>query len=52
LIPLTVVLVLILVLFLAGFAIKALWVAAAILLALWLVGFLARGTERARWYRW
>lgn len=28
-----------------------LWIA-LILLALWLVGFVVRGTEGARWYRW
>ena len=50
--PLVVMLVLILVLFGAGFASKALWIVAVILLVLWLIGFLARGTEGARWYRW
>ncbi len=45
------VLLLVLILFGAGFAVKALWIAALVLLALWLVGFFARGTE-ARWYRW
>jgi hypothetical protein len=34
-----------------GFAVKVLWIVAAIVLALWLIGFLARGPE-ARWYRW
>ena len=32
-------------------AIKVLWIIALILLALWLIGFLARGAEGARWYR-
>jgi hypothetical protein len=34
-----------------GFAVKFLWIVAVIVLALWLIGFLARGPE-ARWYRW
>ena len=34
-----------------GFAIKALWIVAFVLLIAWLVGFVARGTDR-RWYRW
>ena len=45
------VLLLILILGAAGFALKLLWILAVILLVLWLVGFLARGTE-ATWYRW
>jgi hypothetical protein len=35
-----------------GFAIHALWVVAAVLLVLWVLGFLMRGAEGARWYRW
>jgi hypothetical protein len=38
-----------------GFAVHALWIALAILLVLWLLGFVIRGAEgagRARWYRW
>ena len=40
-----------------GFAVKALWVVALIILALWLLGFLFRGGgpvggPRPRWYRW
>ena len=50
--PLLLVLLLALVLFLVGFAVKALWIAAAIVLAAWLVGFFARDVEGARWYRW
>lgn len=50
--PLLIVLLLALVLFGAGFALKILWVLAAIVLALWLIGFVARGAEGARWYRW
>jgi hypothetical protein len=34
-----------------GFSVHFLWIAAAVLLVLWLVGFLARSGER-RWYRW
>ncbi|MDX6507305.1 MAG: hypothetical protein QOG06_1949 [Gaiellaceae bacterium] len=34
-----------------AFAVKFLLIIGAILLALWLVGFLARGAE-ATWYRW
>jgi hypothetical protein len=37
---------------LGGFALHALWVVAGILLALWVIGFLVRGAEGARWYRW
>jgi hypothetical protein len=33
-------------------AIKFLWIIALILLAIWLIGFFARGAEGARWYRW
>jgi hypothetical protein len=32
-------------------AIKILWIIALILLALWLIGFLARGAQGARWSR-
>jgi hypothetical protein len=35
-----------------GFAVHVLWILAAILLVAWLVGFVARGGEGARWYRW
>jgi hypothetical protein len=45
------VLLLAIVLFGVGFAIKFLWIIAAIVLVLWLIGFLARGAD-ARWYRW
>jgi hypothetical protein len=34
-----------------AFAVKFLLIVGAVLLALWLIGFLARGPER-RWYRW
>jgi len=55
-VPLILVLLLILLLFGAGFAVKALWWIAVIVLVLWLVGFFARpaasGGRRSRWYRW
>jgi hypothetical protein len=40
-----------------GFAMKALWYAAIIVLVLWLLGFVIRmpgpaGGPRRRWYRW
>lgn len=41
----------VLVLFGAGFAMKALWIIAIVALVLWALGFLARGTD-ASWYRW
>ena len=45
-------LLLILILGAAGFALKVLWIIALVLLALWLIGFVVRGAEGARWYRW
>ncbi|MGW1893428.1 hydrophobic protein [Streptomyces sp. NPDC002004] len=55
-VPLLVVLLLALLLFGAGFALKALWWIAAIVLVVWLVGFVVRpaspGRTRGRWYRW
>ncbi|EFE67643.1 predicted protein [Streptomyces viridosporus ATCC 14672] len=55
-VPLLLVLLLALVLFGAGFAMKALWWVAVIVLAVWLLGFLVRpagtGGRRGRWYRW
>jgi hypothetical protein len=48
---LLIVLLLAIVLFGIGFAVKFLWVVAAIVLAVWLIGFLARSAD-ARWYRW
>jgi hypothetical protein len=35
-----------------GFAVHALWIIAAVLLVLWVLGFVMRGAEGARWYRW
>ncbi len=47
------VLLIILVLFVVGFAAVKLLIWIAIILAiLWLIGFFVRGAEGARWYRW
>ena len=35
-----------------GFALHALWIIAAIVLVVWLIGFVVRSGESARWYRW
>jgi hypothetical protein len=40
-----------------GFVVHALWIAAGVVLVLWLLGFLVRSAEgvggrRSRWYRW
>lgn len=55
-VPLLLVLLLVLLLFGVGFAVKALWWIALAVLVIWLVGFFARGTasggSRYRWYRW
>ncbi|MER6401742.1 hydrophobic protein [Kitasatospora sp. NPDC059973] len=55
-VPLLLVLLLALLLFGAGFALKALWWVAVVVLVVWLLGFVARSTgasgSRARWYRW
>ncbi|MEU4092324.1 hydrophobic protein [Streptomyces sp. NPDC026673] len=52
-VPLLLVLLLALVLFGAGFAVKVLWWVALIVLVLWLLGFVARGgSGGSRWYRW
>ena len=45
------VLLLALLLFGLGFAVKLLWWLAIIVIVLWLIGFVARGAE-SRWYRW
>jgi hypothetical protein len=48
-----IVLLLIAALFGIGFAaVKLLWIVAAVLLAVWLIGFVLRSGERAAWYRW
>jgi hypothetical protein len=46
------VLLLALVLFGVGFAAHVLWWIALVVLAIWVIGFLVRGAEGARWYRW
>jgi preprotein translocase subunit Sss1 len=46
------VLLLILILGALGFAVKLLWIVALVLLAIWLIGFVVRSAEGARWYRW
>ncbi|WP_141579315.1 hydrophobic protein [Actinomadura sp. WMMA1423] len=50
------VLLLALILFGVGFTLKVLWILAAIVLVLWLLGFVLRSTgpsgRRGRWYRW
>jgi len=55
-VPILLVLLLALVLFGFGFAVKLLWWLAVIVLLVWLLGFLVRGTgatgTRGRWYRW
>lgn len=55
-VPLILVLLLVLILFGVGFAVKALWWIAIIVLILWLLGFVFRGAgvgdRRGRWYRW
>ncbi|MFF5126830.1 hydrophobic protein [Streptomyces syringium] len=57
-VPLIAVLLLALLLFGAGFALKALWWVALIVLAVWLLGFVIRptagggGRRSGRWYRW
>ncbi len=40
------------VLFGIGFTAHLLWIVAAIVLAVWLIGFVARRGDRARWYYW
>lgn len=35
-----------------GFALHALWVVAAVIFVLWLIGFAFRLGDSARWYRW
>jgi small-conductance mechanosensitive channel len=55
-VPLLLVLLLALILFGAGFALKALWWIAVVVLIVWLLGFVVRsadgGGRRGRWYRW
>ncbi|MFB6826614.1 hydrophobic protein [Streptomyces virginiae] len=52
-VPLFLVLLLVLILFGAGFAVKILWWVAIAVLILWLIGFVARPKgSSGRWYRW
>ncbi|MFF9603738.1 hydrophobic protein [Streptomyces sp. NPDC014684] len=55
-VPLFLVLLLALILFGAGFALKALWWIAVIVLVVWLLGFVVRSADgtgrKGRWYRW
>ncbi|MFF4393600.1 MULTISPECIES: hydrophobic protein [unclassified Streptomyces] len=52
-VPLLLVLLLALILVGAGFALKILWWVAIAVLALWLIGFVARpASGGGRWYRW
>lgn len=55
-VPVILVLLLALLLFGAGFALKALWWIAIAVLVVWLLGFVIRpatgGGKRGRWYRW
>ncbi|EME99004.1 hydrophobic protein [Streptomyces mobaraensis NBRC 13819 = DSM 40847] len=55
-VPLLLVLLLALILFGAGFAVKILWWVAVAVLVIWLLGFLVRSVDsgggRSRWYRW
>ncbi|MFC8173595.1 hydrophobic protein [Streptomyces sp. NPDC057242] len=50
-VPLLLVLLVILVLFGAGFAVDVLWYIAIALLVLWVLGFFMR-SGGGRWYRW
>ncbi|MEV4443569.1 hydrophobic protein [Streptomyces sp. NPDC049577] len=50
-VPLLLVLLLAVILFGIGFAVKVLWWVALIVLVLWLLGFLVR-SGGGRWYRW
>ncbi|MEV6734260.1 MULTISPECIES: hydrophobic protein [unclassified Streptomyces] len=52
-VPLILVLLLVLVLFGLGFAVKILWWVAIAVLFVWLLGFVARPKAGSgRWYRW
>jgi hypothetical protein len=54
--PLLLVLLLAIILLGAGFALHLLWWIAVVVIVLWALGFLVRGTHsgggRNRWYRW
>ncbi|MFF7335606.1 hydrophobic protein [Streptomyces sp. NPDC090306] len=54
-VPLLLVLLLALILFGAGFALKALWWIAVIVLIVWVLGFVIKPSgsgRKGRWYRW
>ncbi|MEU9106341.1 hydrophobic protein [Streptomyces xanthophaeus] len=54
-VPLLLVLLLVLILFGAGFALEILWWVAIAVLVIWLIGFIARPKSASgggRWYRW
>jgi hypothetical protein len=52
-VPLLIILLLALLLFAAGFALKMLWIVAVVVFVIWLVGFVARPKgSSGRWYRW
>ncbi|MFF5446432.1 hydrophobic protein [Streptomyces sp. NPDC012888] len=52
-VPLLLVLLLAVILFGAGFAVKVLWWVALAVLVVWLLGFIARPAgSSGRWYRW
>ncbi|MER6142059.1 hydrophobic protein [Streptomyces sparsogenes] len=55
-VPVLLVLLLALILFGVGFAVKVLWWVALAVLVVWLLGFVLRSTSagggRSRWYRW
>ncbi|MEU0992082.1 MULTISPECIES: hydrophobic protein [unclassified Streptomyces] len=55
-VPILLVLLLAVLLFGVGFAVKALWWIALAVLVVWLLGFAMRSTTpaggRSRWYRW
>lgn len=36
----------------AGFAVHLLWIVAVVVAVVWLLGFVFRGADSARWYRW
>lgn len=51
--PLLLVLLIVIALFVIGFAVVKFLIWVAIVLAiLWIIGFFIRGIEGARWYRW
>ncbi|GAB3647434.1 hydrophobic protein [Streptomyces sparsus] len=55
-VPILLGLLLVLLLFGAGFALDVLWWIAIVVLVIWLLGFVFRAADsgggRARWYRW